>query len=115
MNCVSGMEQIEITCGATPVISSDLPDGVTPDMVSQGWFTIKQAYSGKPILDIGDLTYDNEENTASAHLTQEQTFKLKSKVETMIQSTFLTRDGERYVSHPCYVTVRPSYKEEVLT
>ena len=101
MNCVSGMEQIEITCGATPVISSDLPDGVTPDMVSQGWFTILQSYSSKPVLDLGDLTYDSEENTASAHLTQEQTLKLRPKVEGSIQSTFLTKDGE----HP-----RPSLK-----
>ena len=96
--------------GTTPNMTFKLP--FNADMLDTGYVVIQQ--NKQTVIEKKLIECECGETTVTAKLTQEETLKLTTKVNAVINIVVKTLGGERVESLPIYERVEETSKNEVI-
>ena len=109
---------IVIRRGATPRITTHIPDDIDMSEITNVWIYISQSEGCQNVVKVDkgitDVQIDPDEKTISVKLTQEDTIALKVGTGT-IQIRLLLSNGDCLPSSEGTVRVLSLYKEGVMT
>ena len=100
--------------GTTPSIIITVQTEIDLHQITAVWIYVSQQNKVKVDKELSDVTFDYEHRTMTVKLTQEDTLALKEG-DAFFQIRVLMTDGTALATLASKVTVKPAYKDGVIT